>query len=117
MERLAGDHPDIAFERVDADKQGELADRYGVKALPTYVLINNAGKKLGLVAGGHTFQQLGAWLDKTAASQRAIVAKARAAVKDIHAASAENGLDKITNGEIDAEIAESRKARRQPAGA
>ena len=46
LERFASKHPDVPVERVDVDSQGQRAAQYGIRAIPTVVLVDSAGTEL-----------------------------------------------------------------------
>jgi len=51
FEKVARTSPeDVTFETVDVDAQGALADRYGVRSLPTVVALKN-GREVGRTVG------------------------------------------------------------------
>jgi len=44
FEKLAKDIPAVAFASADVDEAGELADQYGVSAVPHFVLLRGGEK-------------------------------------------------------------------------
>ncbi len=50
LERLAETHPWLTVVKVDVDANGELADRFGVKSIPTLLLFN-AGECVDRLVG------------------------------------------------------------------
>ena len=63
-------HQSFAFQYVDLTKwQGQPADtatRYGVRAIPTLVLVTSKGKEIDRYAGPHDPTQFANWLDRHA---------------------------------------------------
>lgn len=47
---FAKTYPDVVFVRVDVDEVSDVADKYGVRALPTIIFCRD-GQKLGEVLG------------------------------------------------------------------
>ena len=41
FEQLASQHPNIKCVKVDVDKGADIAQQYGVRAMPTFILIKN----------------------------------------------------------------------------
>ena len=41
FEQLAHDHPDIVFLKVDVDQSGDLASKFNVSGIPSFVIIKN----------------------------------------------------------------------------
>lgn len=41
----------VKFVAVDVDKSGDVAEEYGIEAMPTFVLIKN-GKEVSRIKGG-----------------------------------------------------------------
>lgn len=41
----------INFKPIDIDQQGELAEQYGVEAVPTFIMLDSDGKEIGRVVG------------------------------------------------------------------
>lgn len=41
FEKLAEVYPSIAFLKVDVDESGELAEMYGVQAMPTFLFVKD----------------------------------------------------------------------------
>jgi thioredoxin 1 len=46
VERLAADHPDVKFVKLDTDADEPLSDSYGVRTIPTLIAFE-AGKEVG----------------------------------------------------------------------
>jgi len=66
LERLAAAHPDVEFQRVDADLRDDLADRHNIKGLPSYVIL--AGdRQVGRLEGAAPFKSLEELLEKAKA--------------------------------------------------
>ncbi len=42
----------VSVKRVDANQEMELAGRFGVQAVPTYVMLDSSGAVLGKKVGG-----------------------------------------------------------------
>ena len=57
MERLAGLHPDISFERVDCGVRADLADALSVRELPSYLAVEG-DQVLARLSGGVPLEQL-----------------------------------------------------------
>lgn len=43
LDELADDYPDVEFEKVDVDKEQDVANEYQVRSLPTLVVENEDG--------------------------------------------------------------------------
>lgn len=41
LEEVSADYPEVAFVKVDVDESEELARRYGIRVIPTLVLLRN----------------------------------------------------------------------------
>lgn len=53
-------------EVVDTDVSRELVKQYGVKSLPTFIYLNDAGEELDRVAGYKGYHRLKRWVEKNA---------------------------------------------------
>jgi len=82
--RVAGLARQFVWVKVDAERQRELAARFGAGALPSIVVVNSDGEVLTIRGGYMTADQLLALLrvdpDKTASGAAEAVAKAAAAL-------------------------------------
>jgi thiol-disulfide isomerase/thioredoxin len=54
------------LEVVDTDVSRELVKQYGVKSLPTFIYLNDAGEELDRVAGYKGYNRLRRWVEKSA---------------------------------------------------
>jgi thioredoxin 1 len=50
--RLAGEFPDVHFTKVDVDETPDVAQEYGIRAMPTFLIFKN-GKKIKEVVGAN----------------------------------------------------------------
>lgn len=50
LESFVERHPEVQLEKVDIDRQGERADAYAIRAVPTLVILDGDGEEL---ARGH----------------------------------------------------------------
>lgn len=53
----------IEFKKVDVEAEGELASKYGIMSIPTFVLLKD-GKEVDRKVGGAPKEILKNWLDK-----------------------------------------------------
>jgi thioredoxin-related protein len=51
---------------IDADVSKDLVRDYGVKTLPTFIYLNDAGEELDRVAGYKGYNRLRRWVEKSA---------------------------------------------------
>jgi len=51
-------------EVVDTDMSPEMTKEYGVKTLPTFIYLNDAGEELDRVAGYKGYHRLKRWVEK-----------------------------------------------------
>jgi thiol-disulfide isomerase/thioredoxin len=56
------DMPGIVVENIDIDTQGDLAKKYGVRSIPTMVMLNDNGDEVGRKTGIQTAEQLTAFI-------------------------------------------------------
>lgn len=49
--------------RVDVDNRNDLAERYGVKSLPTMVLLDHQGREVKRMSGFATVREFLGWID------------------------------------------------------
>ncbi|MBU1670720.1 MAG: thioredoxin family protein [Actinobacteria bacterium] len=43
----------VSVRRIDANREGDLANRFGISAVPTYVMLDATGGVLGRTVGGN----------------------------------------------------------------
>jgi len=55
IEQMSGKYKDVVFVKIDVDKQKELARRYSVTAMPTFLLLKN-GKVIDTLRGAQPKQ-------------------------------------------------------------
>jgi thioredoxin 2 len=66
-ERVAGElEPGLRFLKVDTEREPELANRYGIRGIPTLMVFRN-GKPVAQRAGATDAESLKAWLRQVAA--------------------------------------------------
>ncbi|NDE17504.1 thioredoxin [bacterium] len=53
-----------AVEVIDTDVSKELVKEYGVKSLPTFIYLNDAGEELDRQVGYKGYRQLKRWVEK-----------------------------------------------------
>ncbi|ORY95042.1 thioredoxin-like protein [Syncephalastrum racemosum] len=53
FEKLAKEYPDYTCVKLDVDKMADIAQRYSITALPTFIFFSN-GEKLGDLSGANT---------------------------------------------------------------
>jgi thiol-disulfide isomerase/thioredoxin len=51
-------------EVVDADASREMVQQYGVKTLPTFIYLNDAGEEVDRVAGYKGYNRLKRWVER-----------------------------------------------------
>lgn len=51
-------------EVIDTDVSRELVEQYGVKSLPTFIYLNDAGEELDRTAGYKGYWKLKRWVEK-----------------------------------------------------
>lgn len=51
-------------EVIDTDVSKDLVEQYGVKSLPTFIYLNDAGEELDRVAGYKGYWRLKRWVEK-----------------------------------------------------
>ncbi len=61
VEKLAEEHPEIRFGKVNVDEESELAARFGIFSIPTFVVLEN-GKVKAQTAGARPKEALEALL-------------------------------------------------------
>ena len=67
LEKVAGLHPKLECLRVDVEEQEALADKYEVKGIPCYVLVDEEGDELERVEGAAPVKALDKMLKKATA--------------------------------------------------
>lgn len=60
---LAREYPDVAFGKVDTEEERGLAERFGVRSIPTYLLFRN-GKAVERFPGVATRDRLARKIEK-----------------------------------------------------
>ena len=63
LEEVANENPNIAVLKIDVDKVGELAARYGIQAIPTLMLFKN-GQRVETRMGYQNKNQLLAFINQ-----------------------------------------------------
>lgn len=63
FDELAGERSDVKFGKVNVDEQMELARKYRVMSIPTFLVFQN-GEVAGRTMGGQTKEELAELLDK-----------------------------------------------------
>ena len=53
VEELSRDQSDVKFQIIDVDSEGELARRFEVKSIPTFILIED-GNQINRITGAQT---------------------------------------------------------------
>lgn len=57
VEELSRDQSEVKFQIIDVDSAGELARRFEVKSIPTFILIED-GEQIGRITGAQTKNDL-----------------------------------------------------------
>lgn len=60
---VAGSSDGVSFQSIDIDRQASLADRYGVKQIPTIVAVKN-GREVGRLTGYQNAAKLQSFVKK-----------------------------------------------------
>ena len=55
MESLSGQ---INYQKIDVDQNSELSARYGVRNVPSLVLVDSTGNELNRMVGVHSEEQI-----------------------------------------------------------
>lgn len=63
FDELAGERSDVKFGKANVDEQMELARKYRVMSIPTFLVFQN-GEVVGRTMGGQTKEELAELLDK-----------------------------------------------------
>ena len=63
LEQVASEYPDIDFYKVNVDEEPDLAEKFGVMSIPTFVAIKN-GEVLGTSIGVQDEEELLKIFDK-----------------------------------------------------
>ena len=63
LRRLSDEYTGIGFFKLDISENGSMTERYGIKGLPTFVLISN-GREIGRSMGAKGEEALRTLLDK-----------------------------------------------------
>ena len=53
VDELSRDQSDVKFQIIDVDSEGELARRFEVKSIPTFILIED-GNQINRITGAQT---------------------------------------------------------------
>ena len=53
VDELSRDQAEVKFQIIDVDSEGELARRFEVKSIPTFILIED-GKQINRITGAQT---------------------------------------------------------------
>ena len=61
VEKLAEEHPEIRFGKVNVDEESELAEKFGIFSIPTFIVLEN-GKVKAQTAGARSKEALEALL-------------------------------------------------------
>ena len=61
VDKLAEEHPEVRFGKVNVDEENELAEKFGIFSIPTFVVIEN-GKVKAQTAGARPKEALEALL-------------------------------------------------------
>lgn len=64
LKRLSDEYTDIGFFKLDISENGSMTERYGIKGLPTFILISD-GREVDRLAGAKGEGALRALLDKS----------------------------------------------------
>ncbi len=62
LEKVASEHPEYKIGKVDVAEEGELASRFGISAIPTFILFKNgkeAARSVGAIPEGAVLEFLG----------------------------------------------------------
>ena len=51
IDEFEGEHPEIEIIRVNVDENPSLMEKYGVKSIPTYVLVGENGEEIRRLIG------------------------------------------------------------------
>ena len=57
VEELSRDQAEVKFQIIDVDSEGELARRFEVKSIPTFILIED-GNQINRITGAQTKNDL-----------------------------------------------------------
>jgi thioredoxin 1 len=57
VDELSRDQAEVKFQIIDVDSEGELARRFEVKSIPTFILIED-GKQINRITGAQTKNDL-----------------------------------------------------------
>ena len=57
VDELSRDQAEVKFQIIDVDSEGELARRFEVKSIPTFILIED-GNQINRITGAHTKNDL-----------------------------------------------------------
>lgn len=61
VEKLAEEHPEVRFGKVNVDEEGELASQFGIFSIPTFLVVRD-GKVQAQTAGARPKEALEALL-------------------------------------------------------
>ncbi len=61
VEKLAEEHPEVRFGKVNVDEEGELASQFGIFSIPTFLVVKD-GKVQAQTAGARPKEALEALL-------------------------------------------------------
>ena len=78
FEKASEKYPDITFAKVDVDAEPALAARYGIRSIPTLIVVRN-GAPVAAEAGVIGAEQLIGALDRLAATSTIDMGEPRAA--------------------------------------
>lgn len=62
LDKIASEHPEYKIGKVDVAAEGELASRFGISAIPTFILFKNgkeAARSVGAIPEGAVIEFLG----------------------------------------------------------
>lgn len=57
VKRLNSENENMEFEKINAEKEIDLASKYGIQSVPTVVEIDDSGKELRRMTGAFNFDE------------------------------------------------------------